>query len=83
MNDWFVGTKLYKRHLDSYVKTRSMTMKQKITILLFADIMMAFPLVMTDILWARLLIIAVLLWKYYYFIFKIKTIKPQPGEKAA
>lgn len=76
-NDWFMGTKLYKKYLESYVQTRSMTFKQKISILLFADVMIAFPLVIIDKLLVRVLLIAVILCKYYYFLFKIKTIKPQ------
>mgnify|MGYP000585710000 CR=1 FL=1 len=26
LHDWFIGTKLYKKHLDSFVKQRAMTM---------------------------------------------------------
>lgn len=28
-NTWFIGTKLYKKHLESFVKERSMTLKEK------------------------------------------------------
>jgi uncharacterized protein len=74
-NKWFIGTKLYKRYLDNYVQNRAMTLKQKVMILLFADFMIAFPLVIINNLLVRLLLIAVISVKYYYFIFKIKTIK--------
>lgn len=52
-----------------------MTLKQKVRILLFADIMMAFPLVILDSVHAKILIVSVMLFKYYYFTFRIKTIK--------
>ncbi len=55
---WFKNTKIYKKHLDSFVKEKAMTLKQKMTILLFADFMMALMIII----------------KYYYFLFVIKTI---------
>jgi uncharacterized protein len=79
-HNWFIKTKLYKKYLEDYVQKRAMTLKQKVAILLFADVMMAFPLVMVDKLFVRIMIIIVLLTKYYYFIFRIKTIKPDEAE---
>ncbi len=76
-DNWFRSTKLYKNHLDSFVRTRSMTLAEKIALLLFADTMLAIPFILTDNLLVRILIISVLLGKYYYFIFRIKTISPQ------
>ena len=72
---WFRSTKIYKKHLDSFVKERAMTLKQKMTILLFADFMMAFPLVMVDSLVVKCIIGLMIIIKYYYFFFRIKTIK--------
>lgn len=77
LDNWFKRTKIYKKHLESFVKSRAMTLKQKWTILLFADFMMMFPLIFVDNIHAKLLIVAVMIGKYYYFMFKIKTIKPE------
>jgi uncharacterized membrane protein YbaN (DUF454 family) len=52
-----------------------MTLKQKICVSTFADIMIAFPLIILDNLYIKLFLIAIVIFKYYYFIFKIKTIK--------
>jgi uncharacterized protein len=71
---WFKGTNLYKKHLEGFVKDRSMTLKQKMTINLFADVMIAIPFIILDNLWVRLLLLGVVGYKYYYFFTKIKTV---------
>lgn len=75
VHQWFVSSKIYQKHLDSFVKRRAMTLKTKVCILSFASIMLAFPLILTDLLLLRLLIIGLYCFKYYYFLVKIETIK--------
>ncbi len=72
---WFKSTKIYKKHFESFVNSRAMTMKQKVMILLFADIMLLFPLIMVDVLPMRIFLICLMIFKLYYFIFRIDTIK--------
>lgn len=79
-NNWFVNTKIYKKHLETFVKERAMTLKQKITILAFADTMIAIPFIIVDNLMMRITLILVVLFKLYYFIFRIKTIVPNKFE---
>ncbi len=74
VNDWFIQTKLYKNHLDSFVKERSMTLKTKAMILSFASLMLLFPLIFIDNIFMRCFIIFLYIFKYYYFVCKIKTI---------
>lgn len=74
-NDWFTGSSIYKKHLESFVTRREMTLKQKITILAFADIMMAFPLIILDSIHIKIFLVILIIFKFYYFIFRIKTIK--------
>ena len=72
---WFKSSKIYKKYLESFILNKSMTLKQKIYISTFADIMIAFPLIILDNLYIKLFLIIIIIFKYYYFIFKIKTIK--------
>ena len=72
---WFKSSKIYKKYLENFILNKSMTLKQKIYISTFADIMTAFPLVILNNLYIKLFLIIVIIFKYYYFIFKIKTIK--------
>ncbi len=73
---WFTESKIYKKHLENFVKEKAMTLKQKITLLAFADFMMAFPIILLDNLHVKIFLVVLILFKFYYFIFKIKTIKP-------
>ncbi|MEG0366218.1 MAG: YbaN family protein [Coprobacillus sp.] len=75
VNDWFMNTQIYKKHLDSFVKNKTMTLRSKILILGFASIMLAFPFILSHNIYLRIFIICLYISKYYYFIFKIKTIQ--------
>jgi uncharacterized protein len=74
---WFKNTSIYKNHLEEFTKKRAMTKRQKMTINLFADGMIAMAFILTDITVVRVFLILVVLYKYYYFIYKIKTIKTE------
>nr|WP_285867432.1 YbaN family protein [Mesobacillus maritimus] len=71
---WFKGTNVYKKHLEGFVRDKSMTLKQKITINLFADVMILIAFLMVDKIWVRLILVGVVGYKYYYFVTKIKTV---------
>ena len=71
---WFRETKLYKKYLEDFVKEKAMPLKQKWTILLTADAMIAFPFFLIDSIIVKILLILVVAYKYYYFMRKIKTI---------
>lgn len=77
VHDWFISTSLYQKHLDSFVKNRAMTLKTKMIILASASIMLAFPLVLSNNLHLRIFIICLYIIKYYYFLFRIDTIREE------
>lgn len=70
---WFKSTKLYKNHLEDFEKNRSMSLKTKITLLLFSSAMMLFPIIRFSNPYVRSVFVLLEVFKYYYFIFKIKT----------
>lgn len=72
---WFIGTKLYKKHLDSFVKNKSMTLKTKLTILLPASAMLILAFIAMSNIYGRCFIVFLILFKYIYFFTRIKTIK--------
>ena len=72
--NWFVGTKLYKKHLESYVETRSMTLKAKLSILIPVTLLLLLTGFFLEVLVMRIVIGVLLAAKYLYFIFAIKTV---------
>ena len=72
---WFCGTKLYRKHLDSFVKERAMTLKTKLCILLPASAMLLLAFLMMGNLPGRICIVCLIIFKYVYFFSKIRTIR--------
>lgn len=72
---WFIKTKIYKNHLESFVENRSMTIRTKASTLSLASFMLLFPLILTDRMHLRIFIIFLYVFKYYYIIFRVKTTK--------
>ena len=63
------------------MKSRSMTLKAKVKILVFASLMLLTALYFTPIIHARIAIACVIVFKYYYFIFRIKTIRNEDDQE--
>ena len=71
---WFTGTKLYKRHLDSFVKNRAMTLKTKFSLLITASCMLLLAFLAMRNVYGRVFIVFLIVFKYVYFFTKIRTI---------
>lgn len=82
LRTWFVGTKLYKNNLESYVVSRSMTRKTKIRIMITVTALMTFGFVMMkQVPVGRVVLTIVWIFHILYFVFGIKTMEPK-GEMA-
>ena len=73
---WFTQTRIYKNYLEDFEKNRSMTLKAKIGLLCLSSTMIGFSIFLLKNNYLRLALILVVIFKYYYFIFRIKTLKP-------
>jgi len=72
---WFLGTWLYKKYLADFVRTRGMTLRAKLSLCLTVTALLAVPFTLLQSLALRLLIVALLAVKWWYFMFRIKTIE--------
>lgn len=72
---WFIGTKLYKKHLESFVTSRSMTLKTKLCILLPASAMLILAMLAMSNIYGRVFIVFLIIFKYIYFVTRIETVK--------
>ena len=72
-DSWFRNTKLFKNYAEDFIRDRSMTLQRKIKLMIISDTMLVFPLITVDNVYARVGIVSVIIAKYYYFIFVIKT----------
>lgn len=74
-HDWFIDTKVYHQYLEDFVTTKSMTLKQKWTLMLFVDFMLLFPFVILEGVTIKILIVVLIALKYFYFFTQVKTIE--------
>lgn len=80
LHRWFIGTKLYKNNLESFVRGQGMTVKAKIRIMITVTLTMAFGyLMMSRVPVGRIILTCV--WAIHIFIllFVIKTKKAAPA----
>ena len=82
LHDWFTGTNLYKKHLESFVNERAMTMKTKLTITATSTIVMGIGFLLMDkILIGRIVLAFVWVFHIWYFFCKIRTLAPEMTEE--
>lgn len=83
MHDWFIGTKMYKDHLEPFLNKKGMTVQTKIRVIVMVTLLLGFGFIMMkNAPIGRLILAIVWIGHVFYFIFGVKTYqKPTAAAK--
>ena len=77
LHSWFVGTRLYQKHLDSFVKKKGMTVQTKLGIIIPVTLVMGigfFMMMRAGVIIPSVVLAAVWACHIVYFVFGGETI---------
>lgn len=76
LHDWFINTKLYREHLDTFVQKKAMTLKAKIIAMGSISLLMLIGFIMMKNTTIGRIILAIVWFAHLiYFCFGIKTLE--------
>lgn len=83
LHTWFIGTKLYKNNLESFVQGKGMTRAAKLRIMgTVTAVMLISFIMMKNVPVGRAVLGCVWVFHVLYFVFAIKTLPPEAAAES-
>ncbi|WP_297522527.1 YbaN family protein [uncultured Clostridium sp.] len=80
-NNWFIKTNFYKKYVEDFVNKKGITLKRKISIIIVADIFIITSMIIVRNIYMNIFLTGIIIFKYWYFFFKIKTLEVPNSKK--
>lgn len=73
-NNWFLDSKLYKKHLENFTKHKIMTLKSELILLLFVSTMLLCSMYFINNIVMTIVFSCLIFFKYLYFVIRITPV---------
>lgn len=73
LHRWLSSTRIYQKYVAEFIETRSMTWQTKARLLVLSTLVLAFSFWRLSHLGARIVLVLLTIYMYYYFFAKIKN----------
>jgi len=72
--DWFMSTRIYEKYLKEFQENKTMTKKNKWSLMIFTDVILLITFINVDIVILKVLIVLLAVMKHFYFYRFVKVI---------
>lgn len=73
-NNWFLNSKIYKKHLENFAKHRVMTLKGELILLLLVSLMLITSMIFINKPVMTVVMSCLIFFKYLYFVLRVKPV---------
>lgn len=73
-NNWFLNSKIYKKHLETFAKNKVMTVQGELTLLLFVSLMLLTSMYFINKPVMTIVFTCLIFFKYLYFVICVRPI---------
>lgn len=76
-NNWFLNSKIYKKHLENFAKHRVMTLKGELILLFLVSAMLITTMIFINKPVMTIVFSCLIFFKYLYFVLRVKPVNKQ------